>query len=106
MKDFKAVLKFDSAAVGRANALPCPTLDTPLCEDLIQELIDLKSIHAANFGDSALAPFELLKKLHECKLQPLFYNCTIALRIFCTIPATVAEAERSFSKLKLIKNFL
>ena len=76
-----------------------------VCEDLIQELIDLKSIHAANFGDSALAPFELLKKLHECKLQPLFYNCTIALRIFCTIPATVAEAERSFSKLKLIKNF-
>ena len=46
-----------------------------VCEDLIQELIDLKSIHATNFGDSALAPFELLKKLHEYKLQPLFYNC-------------------------------
>jgi len=28
----------------------------------------------------------------------------IAIRIFCTIPVTVAEAERTFSKLKQIKS--
>lgn len=29
-----------------------------------------------------------------------------ALRIYLTLPVTVAEGERSFSKLKLIKNYL
>uniref|UniRef100_A0A1X7UJ34 HAT C-terminal dimerisation domain-containing protein n=1 Tax=Amphimedon queenslandica TaxID=400682 RepID=A0A1X7UJ34_AMPQE len=56
-----------------------------VCDDLIQEFINLKSIHVANFGDSALAPLELQKKLNE---------------------STVAEADRSFSKLKMVKNFL
>jgi len=39
-------------------------------------------------------------------LRELFPNVCISLRIFLTIPATVAPAERSFSKLKLIKNYL
>jgi len=33
-------------------------------------------------------------------------NVAIALRIALTIPTTVASGERSFSKLKLIKNYL
>ena len=35
-----------------------------------------------------------------------FPNCCVALRIYCTLPVTVAEAERSFSVLKGIKNYL
>ena len=34
----------------------------------------------------------------------LFPNIVIAIQIFCTIPVTVAEAERTFSKLKQIKS--
>lgn len=35
-----------------------------------------------------------------------FPNIVISLRILLTIPITSASAERSFSKLKIIKNYL
>ena len=39
-------------------------------------------------------------------LESVFPYISIALRILLTLPVTVASAERSFSKLKLIKNHL
>ena len=74
--------------------------------ELIDEVIYLKVIHSANFGDDSSSPFNLLEKGSEFKLVEIFPNFCIALRIFCTLPVTVASAERSFSKLKLIENFL
>ena len=44
--------------------------------------------------------------LSACGLCELFPNVCISLGIFLTIPATVESAERSFSKLKLVKNYL
>ncbi|XP_047146228.1 uncharacterized protein LOC101235474 [Hydra vulgaris] len=38
-------------------------------------------------------------------LQEVYPNVAIALRVLLTCPVTAATAERSFSKLKLIKNF-
>lgn len=49
---------------------------------------------------------ELLIHIHERGLCELYPNLWVALRIACTLPVTVATAERSFSKLKLIKTFL
>lgn len=40
------------------------------------------------------------------KMMGSFPNTCIALRIMLTIPVTSATAERSFSKLKIIKNYL
>jgi hypothetical protein len=68
-------------------------------DDLYVELIFLQDfIPQENKG-----PIEILNflKRHEC-----FPNATIAYRILLTIPVTVASAERSFSKLKLLKTYL
>ena len=50
-----------------------------------------------------MGPVEILKflKRHNC-----FPNATIAYRVLLTIHVIVASAERSFSKLKLLKSYL
>ena len=75
-------------------------------KDLKEEMLRLKAIHSANFGNSSLPPFELLSTIRKFRLEEIFPNVCIGLRMFCTLPVTVASAERSFSKLKLVKNFL
>ena len=47
----------------------------------------------------------MLRYLYVNDLQDIYGNLAIALRILLTVPVTVATAERSFSKLKLIKTF-
>jgi hypothetical protein len=38
--------------------------------------------------------------------RKIFSQIFVSLRILLIIPTTVASAERSFSKLKLVKNYL
>ena len=49
---------------------------------------------------------DLLNVLATWELQESYPNIKRALKTFLTIPTTVATAERSFSKLKIIKNYL
>ncbi|XP_022179000.1 uncharacterized protein LOC111039711 [Myzus persicae] len=49
---------------------------------------------------------DILKHIHQYSLKYLYPNLEVALRIFLTIPVTTASCERSFSKQKIIKNYL
>ncbi|XP_065671947.1 zinc finger MYM-type protein 1-like [Hydra vulgaris] len=49
---------------------------------------------------------DILQELHDFDLIDSYPNINIAIRIFLTLPVTTASCERSFSKLKLIKNYL
>ncbi|KYN28910.1 hypothetical protein ALC57_01665, partial [Trachymyrmex cornetzi] len=51
-------------------------------------------------------PEKVLQYLISEKLELVFPNLVIALRILLTLPVSVASGERFFSKLKLIKNDL
>eukprot|EP00112_Aurelia_sp_Birch-Aquarium-sp1_P025206 Seg827.5 transcript_id=Seg827.5/GoldUCD/mRNA.D3Y31 product="hypothetical protein" protein_id=Seg827.5/GoldUCD/D3Y31 len=73
---------------------------------LEEEVLHIKTVNIANFGEKALDPHALLNQITKFKLEEIFYNVCTALRIFFTLPVTVASAERSFKKLKLIKNLM
>jgi len=53
--------------------------------------------------DSLMSAPEILKFVMDADCYP---NISVAYRILLTVPGTVASAERSFSKLKLLKNYL
>ncbi|XP_070038180.1 uncharacterized protein [Nicotiana tomentosiformis] len=67
--------------------------------DLFSELKVLREI--VQVEDNSLIDI-----LNQIKRLDSFPNVCIAYRIMLTIPVTVASAERSFSKLKLIKSYL
>jgi hypothetical protein len=52
------------------------------------------------------APMFSMEIFEYVKRMDSYPNVSIAYRILFTIPVTVASAERSFSKLKLLKNYL
>ncbi|KAK9048261.1 hypothetical protein SSX86_032776 [Deinandra increscens subsp. villosa] len=51
-------------------------------------------------------PWTSIKIMEFAKKMDMFPNVLLAYKILLTIPVTVASAERSFSKLKLLKTYL
>jgi hypothetical protein len=67
--------------------------------DLISELSVLK-LCLTETSISSIEIFEYVRKMDS------YPNIFIAYRILFTVHVTVSSAERSFSKLKLLKNYL
>jgi len=83
------------------------TYNGDLGEDLITEVRSfrrqfLKELH----GDSTVSVLDMYNILVDARLQASMPELVTACVLFMTLPVTVATAERSFSKLKIIKTYL
>ncbi|XP_048514983.1 zinc finger MYM-type protein 1-like [Athalia rosae] len=76
------------------------SMDTDAIE-LCDELINL-----ATLLSSSQTPIQCINYIVKADLESLFPNVLVVLRILMTLPVSVASGERSFSKLKIIKNYL
>ncbi|KAK3858092.1 hypothetical protein Pcinc_035689 [Petrolisthes cinctipes] len=74
--------------------------------DLVMKELIVKMQSFPTWPKRKMTTIELLVFLEEKNLEEVYPNMWIALRIAVTTPVTVASAERSFSKLKLIKTYL
>lgn len=69
---------------------------------LFNEIISLKKEIFSN----KKTPTDILEYILKNELTPCFSSFALAIRIGLTLPISVASEERSFSKLKIIKNYL
>jgi hypothetical protein len=67
--------------------------------DLLSELKVMK----LSLPERSMSSMEIFEYVGQMDSYP---NISNAYRILFTVPVTVASAERSFSKLKLLKNYL
>ena len=75
-----------------------------VAEQFVEEIRHLSNVHETLF--EKVTSLDLLNKIFEKGLQNLFPQTCVALRIFVSIPVSVSQGERSFSKLALVKNCL
>ena len=72
-------------------------------DDLYNELKTLGNIAKETKINNVIDILNLISKMDLLEVLP---NAVIAYKILLTLPITVASGERSFSKLKVIKNYL
>ena len=85
------------------------------CQTLMQMMGDIdagdlsKEINIAVHSiptTCAHSPLAILDYIYKENLVDVYPNLNIALRLLLTVPVTVASAERTFSRMNLIKSYL
>ncbi|XP_067131588.1 zinc finger MYM-type protein 1-like [Centruroides vittatus] len=91
----------------------CKALENSLCDpcknqkDILAQDLYVEIDNVAPYISSEMNALNvIINYLFTNNLIYLFPNLVISIRIFLTLPVTVASGERSFSKLKIIKNYL
>jgi hypothetical protein len=79
------------------------SLEGGSCDVEVYDLISELKMMRFTLPDGVKSAMEIFEHVREVDCYP---NISIAYRIMFTVPVTVASAERSFSKLKLLKNYL
>lgn len=112
---FSFLYDFDSYEVNSKNGSllkSCKNLEIALShngksdidgEDLFAEL---QVVFTLTKNEKTNHVIEILNTIQKQNMENIVPNAIIAFRIMLTIPVSVASGERSFSKLKLIKNYL
>ncbi|XP_052190724.1 uncharacterized protein LOC127800254 [Diospyros lotus] len=94
-----------SFCVNLENALKHGDVSDVDARDLFSELQVLQVMLPKEAYETD-KPWTSIKILEFVKSVDMFPNVMVAYRVLLTIPVTVASAERSFSKLKLLKSYL
>lgn len=99
--------------IDKANrSIKCKSLENMLHDpsknekDLIAEDLCEEIENITPYISPGMDALDVIQYIYINNLIYLFPNLAIAIRIFLTLPVTVASGERSFSKLKIIKNYL
>lgn len=74
-------------------------------ESFAEECLHFRA-HLLSMGETSQTPLQMGKMMRDKELHNLYPNVDIALRMFVCTPATNCSAERSFSCLKRVKNYL
>jgi hypothetical protein len=82
----------------------CMDMDLLLQDDDSRDINHEIKVFCQIVDSSYTTPIQCLQLLH--KTRNSFPNLAIALRIMLTMPNSTATAERNFSKLKIIKNYI
>ena len=72
------------------------------CDVDLNDLISELRVLQLSLPDNPMTAMEIFEYVREVDCYP---NISIAYRILFTVPVTVASAERTFSKLKLSRNY-
>lgn len=73
-------------------------------QDVVRQFLSLRSCFSQAKGITG--PRDALQFIVENKLQSMMPDVVTCYMLFLTLPVTVASCERSFSKLRMVKNYL